>query len=369
MGTLFKPLQTGPSKLKGGFYGEAGSGKTYTAAQTLIGLHKFMKSKKPIYFLDTEKGASFVKKSLFDPAGVPLEVLTSRDFRTMKDAIRESEREAFGLIVDSISSIWDQFKKKFLEDTKQKFIELWDWQPLKAEWAEFTNLYLNSNTHIILCGRAASIYEQSEEVRGGKTKKVAHKVGTKMKSESEQGYEPNLLCEMEKVHEDESGLYIRRCHVIKDRFAIIDSKDFDNPRFEDFWPHIEMLDLGATETSISNGNPDEKLFDMNGDGELAKRGKRRGILCEEIQALIVQYFPGTTVKEKKIKIDLLLKLFGVRAWKSVEEDWKAVPLEKLEAVMLVDPTDKLCPLEKEMITIMDALGLSLTKVTDPQPQE
>jgi len=359
---LFKPLQSGPSKLKAGFYGEAGSGKTFTAAQTLIGLHKLCKSNKPIAFLDTEKGANFVKKSLFDPAGVPLEVLTSRDFRTMKEAILESERQHFGLIIDSISSIWDQFKKKFLEDTKQKFIELWDWQPLKAEWAEFTNLYLNSNVHIILCGRAASIYEQSEEIRGGKTKKVAHKVGTKMKSESEQGYEPNLLCEMEKIHEDESGLYLRRCHVIKDRFNAIDSQDFDNPRFEDFFPHIKLLDLTATESSIDNGTPGVKLFDMQGDGELQKRARRRSILCEEIQATIVQYFPGTTVKEKKIKIDLLLKMFGVRSWKSVEEDWNAVKLETLEAVMLPGE-DKLTALEKELITIMEALGLTMTSAT------
>lgn len=61
-------------------------------------------------------------------------------------------------------------------------------------WAQFTETFLNSKAHIILCGRAGNTSEYQEKEDGGKKELIS--TGTKMKAESEMGYEPSLLVEM-----------------------------------------------------------------------------------------------------------------------------------------------------------------------------
>ena len=54
---------------KVGLYGDAGSGKTFTAAQIAIGLHQFADLKKPVAMFDTEPAASFIVPH-FEKAGI-----------------------------------------------------------------------------------------------------------------------------------------------------------------------------------------------------------------------------------------------------------------------------------------------------------
>ena len=56
---------------KVGIYGGAGSGKTRTATEIAIGLHKAIGSKKPIAAFDTEPAFGFVLP-LFESAGIEL---------------------------------------------------------------------------------------------------------------------------------------------------------------------------------------------------------------------------------------------------------------------------------------------------------
>lgn len=355
--SLFKKMESTQAKLKAGAYGGTGSGKTYTASEIAVGLHKLIKSKKPVYFYDTETGSDFVKPR-FTKEGIELLQLKSRSFSDLLTGIREAEKEASVLIIDSITHVWEDFKKAYLKKTRQPFIQLWDWAKLKETWMEFTDLYVNSDLHIVLCGREAAIYEQTEEVRGGETKKVAIKVGAKMKSESEQGYEPSLLIQMEKVYLNDGtsdGIYVRRAHVVKDRFDAIDSKDFDNPKFEDFMPHIKLLNLSGQQMGIDTARTSEDVFgDLTGDNGRTQRARRRAILCEEMVGLLTHYFPTTNAVDKKAKTEIVFALLGTRSWKAVEEDWALIPLEKLE--LLMKPTESTpCPLEAECIKEQEKL--------------
>lgn len=357
--SLFKKMDSTQAKLKMGLYSGTGAGKTFTAAEVAIGLIKYLRSinsplaKKPVYFYDTETGSDFVKAK-FTKEGIELYQLKSRSFSDLLVGIREAEKEGALLIIDSITHVWEDFKKAYLKKVRQPFIQLWDWAKLKETWMEFTDLYVNSDLHIILCGREAAIYEQTEEVRGGETKKVAVKVGAKMKSESEQGYEPSLLVQMEKVYLNDGtsdGNYVRRAHVVKDRFDVIDSKDFDNPTFESFLPHIKLLNLTAQQMGVDTTRTSGDVFgDLTGDNGRTQRARRRAILCEEITGLLVSYFPTTNAADKKAKTEIVFKMLGTRSWKAVEEDWTAIPLEKLESLMK-KPEDNNgpCPLEAECV--------------------
>ena len=62
-------------------------------------------------------------------------------------------------------------------------------------WAKFTDSFLNSSLHMIVCGRAGDMYEYQENENG---KKELIKSGTRMATEKELSYEPSLLIEMQR---------------------------------------------------------------------------------------------------------------------------------------------------------------------------
>ena len=76
---FFMPAQNTKPYFKAALEGFAGSGKTYTAALIAIGIHKRIKSNKPIVMFDTEKAAKFLKP-LFAEAGIELLVRESKSF-------------------------------------------------------------------------------------------------------------------------------------------------------------------------------------------------------------------------------------------------------------------------------------------------
>jgi hypothetical protein len=90
---LFKPAETTSAFLKMGFMRFAGSGKTYTASSTAIGLIRHMRelnlpaANKPLFFLDTEKGSDWVARKIKD-AGVELYTAKTRAFADLLAAVR-----------------------------------------------------------------------------------------------------------------------------------------------------------------------------------------------------------------------------------------------------------------------------------------
>lgn len=353
---LFKPAGKTQAKLKMGLFGGTGSGKTHTAGLVAVGVRELIKSKKPVFMLDTETGSDFILDSIFKPAKVELQVVKTRSFPDLLEATREAEKNGSVFILDSITHIWKNFTASYLAKTKQKFIQLWDWNVLKPEWAVFSDLFVNSDLHIIMCGREAAIYEQTEEQRGGKTVKVAQKIGAKMSAESEMGYEPSLLVQMEKMFygDEANGLYVREAHVVKDRFDVIDSKNFKNPKFIDFLPHIEKLDLEGTQVGIDTSRTSESVFSDMGEGSRDQRVRQREIAVDLVKSTITHFFPGKKEEDQKIKTDIFLKLFNTRSWLQIEKDWDVVKLERLiEATKVENSIPSL--VEQECIRITESL--------------
>lgn len=327
---LFKQATPQNAYLKAGILGFAGSGKTYTATLIAIGLHKHIKSKKPIAFMDTETGSDFLI-NIFKKEKIDLLVSKSRSFSEMLNLIDEAEKVADILIIDSISAVWYDFMESFKKKKERKFIQFQDWGILKPTWRqEFTDLrFLNSKLHIIICGRAGYEYEYVEDEDG---RKELHKTGTKMRAETEFGYEPSLLMEMERVKEDGSkGKVIKHyCTVLKDRADILDGKTFIDPTFEDFKPAIETLNLGGEQLGIDLEKDSQDAFDDTGQTDWSKEQKLRAIYLDEVKQELAFVYPGHSKDENHAKIEFLQKAYGTKSWVTLEKDEKMYPSDVLK---------------------------------------
>lgn len=344
--SIFQPASNRQAYLKSGIFGFAGSGKTFTATSIGIGLHEYVKSEKPVGFLDTETGSDYMLPR-FDAAKIILEIAKSRAFADLISCIEEAEKRYDLLIIDSLSHFWTELCRAYVRTKKDgtKFIRIQDWGPLKEQWSAFSDLYVASKLHIIWCARAANVFEDIEDVdattQSGRSQFKAIKVGTKARSETESAYEPSLLLEMEKVFVPKAGKaggrYIHRCHVIKDRWDVIDSKDFDDPGFKDFLPHIERLNLGGEHMAIDlSRTSDQMLSDDSKDSKsIMKLRKSREILLEEIEGEFNSTFIGSTGKDRKSKADLAFAIWGTRSWekmKGLPPDELQIGLQQLSAI-------------------------------------
>jgi hypothetical protein len=301
--------------LKAAFFGIAGSGKSFTASVVAIGLSTLLKSDKPIAWADTETGSDFVKPRLFDPAGKKLIVAKTKSFSDLLKIMDEAEAGCDVLIVDSISHFHDELMAAYLATNQLKRMRLKDWQPIKAAWREFTERFVQSKLHVILCGRSSDVWEETEDPDDGA--KELKKVGTKLRAEREISYEPSLLVEMEAVQLSAKigSPTVRRAFIRKDRFDLIDGKSFDNPTLDSFMPHIAMLNIGGEHKAIEAGRNSQDMFTRNDIGE--RKSIQKEILLEKIQNEIKKLHPGQTKEDTRAKIDLLQELFETNSWTEI----------------------------------------------------
>jgi hypothetical protein len=334
--SILQPAQHQMAFGKVGFYGDTGSGKTFTAVCTAIGLYKFAKCTKPIGFFDTEPALSYVLP-LFEAAGIKVLSCVSRSFSDLMTFMDEAERECDISIIDSVTHPWRDIQKSYMDKTNdlrkqrgQKSIqklEFHHWGPIKDEWGKFTDKFLSSKMHVIICGRASSIYEYQTNDQG---KKELITNGTKMATEKELGHEPSLLIEM--IKHRENGRIINRAFIEKDRSNILNGNEIDfqphkgvdlekiNQVFEKIRPHFEHLNLNGKHFDSLNQRDSKDLYpDVDAD-EWPSEQRQRTILSEEIQGLIVKHYPGQTVEEKKCKADLLERFFNTRSWTKISEN-------------------------------------------------
>lgn len=314
-----------------GFYGEAGSGKTYTASLVAIGLQKYIKSKKPIAFAATEPGVDYVMH-LFKDSDVELVVAKTRVFADLitddhrRGIIDEAEEECSVLIIDSISHYWLELQESWM---KKNGLNRINWikhsAPIKAIWRDFTDRYINSKLHIIVCGRSTVIFEDTIDPEDGS--RETKKVGTKMKTENEMGYEPSLLMEMSAAQmEPRFGeKIVRRVFIKKDRFSVMDGMIFDNPTFETFLPHISKLNIGGIHRAVDTEGDSQRLIESPRNGE--QRAITRDILCEKIMNEIKLLYPGRTEADTAARLKLMNETFATNSWTEIE---KRVPMQALE---------------------------------------
>jgi len=339
---LLKEAESTTAYFKCGILGFQGSGKTYTASLLAIGIGNAIKN-KTIAFIDTETGSDWLIPKL-KSEGFKIYTKKSRAFGDLVDVIKEAEGNGIGiLIIDSITHIWrdlcDSYDKKL---NRKGRLQFQDWAILKGEWKIYTDLFINSSLHIIVCGRAG--YEYDYDYNEDGTKDLI-KTGTKMKVESEFGFEPSLVIEMERVTPSKQIMdelqeisdpklkrqrkqtfkphigskWIHRAHILKDRADVMNGQSFDNPTFKDFKPHFDFLNIGGQHLGVDTSRTSDDRFDIEGKPEWKKEKIRKDIALEEIQATMVKLWPGTTKEEKAAKGDFLDVVFGTRSWTAVQE--------------------------------------------------
>lgn len=325
---LFKPAEMTSSYLKAAFLGFAGDGKTFTATELAGGLVQHIRKvdpknelvNRPILFLDTEKGSDWVKPR-FDKMGLELLVAKTQAFDDGCAAIREAEKTASVLIIDSVSHLWKELCQSYMKKMGRSRLTMGDWGYLKQRWSEgFTGPFVNAKAHIILCGRAGFEYDHEEDDDG---KKQIVKSGVKMKAEGEMGYEPDLVVLMEREHDEKDIAKVYRvAHILKDRADVIDERKFRNPSFKDFLPHIERLNLGGKHVGTDTSR--NSMGSMPGH-DSDKRPVQRAIVLDEIESLMVEHIPGQGAADKSRKVALLRKHFSAM-WTEME---RVMPLETL----------------------------------------
>ena len=303
---------------KAAFEGFAGTGKTYTAAKIAIGLYKRIGSNKPIIIFDTEKAAKFLK-TMFNKEGIEVLVRESRSLADLKETMtRMREGASDLLIIDSISHVWEDFLKSYVEKVRRTRLEFQDWGVIKPTWkTEFSDPFVRDPYHIIMTGRAG--YEYENEINKETGKREIYKSGVKMKVEGETAYEPDLLVLMERMQEMEGGSIkkvTRQGIVIKDRSTVIDGKVFENPGYKDFAPAIDIM-LESPELLETSAERDAGiLFRTEEEKYEWKQMKKRWL--EEIENYLVSIWPSQAATEKKLKIDAINYAFNTMSWTVVE---------------------------------------------------
>ncbi len=325
--SILKPLGTSPAYLRAGFLGFPKSGKTYTATTLAIGTRALFKLDGPIAFFDTEGGTDYIGERVRKETGKDLVGVKSRSFTDLMQAARECEKSGVSVfLVDSVTHVWRELcdamlmqindRRKKRGWNAQRSLEFQDWSTVKGKWAEWTDFFLNSRLHVIICGRSGFTYDMVANEEG---KKELTKTGTKMKVETEFGFEPSLLVEMEQIVDDsKKRKVVHRATVIGDRFGLIDAKQCDDPSFKFFEPHVRALDPSGHSTIDTTVKTDLKLGE-EGDGGWHREKRQRTIFAEEIQGELARAYPGQTAAEKAAKADLLEKFFLTRSWTKVSE--------------------------------------------------
>ena len=284
---------------KMGIQGEAGSGKSYTMAKVAAGLHRFVKSDKPIVLFDTENTGGFIVPR-FNEAKIEVRVRQSRSLTDLSRAMDFCESgEAGILLIDSITHIWDNFLKAFKEAKGRNFIQFQDWGELKPTWKEkFSDRMVLAPYHIIFTGRQGDIYQYEVDETSGRRELV--KTGIKMRTEKETPYEPDLLVLMERYESllgKEKEIY-RNATVLKDRAAVIDGKVFKNPGFKDFKPSIEFVMQNKSEAGVVIPGDDRDLVERT---ENNTEQKREAAKYHERCMNLLDFHAGGQKKEDKAR--------------------------------------------------------------------
>lgn len=338
--SILKKAENKMAYFKAGILGFPGSGKTYTASLLAIGICHSIKNNK-VAFFDTETGSDFLLPKL-QSEGCETYQVKSRSFSDLLVTIKDCQNENVAvLIIDSITHVWrdlcDSYDKKLKRNGRLQFQ---DWAVIKGEWKQYTDAFVNSPVHIIVCGRAGYEYDYDFNEDGSKD---LIKTATRMKVESEFAFEPSLVIEMERTSEAKEELkevlgkkdftsktkkqshnpkagskWIHRAYVLKDRTDTLNGETFDYPTFDDFKPHFAALNIGGEHLGVDTSRTSEDRFNKEGKPQWAVDKQRATIAIEEIKAEYDKNIPGLTAKDKAAKVKLAEYIFKTGSWTALE---------------------------------------------------
>lgn len=335
---MFKKLENNRPFLKLALEGFAGDGKTYTAIEIAIGIHKLINSQKPIAMFDTERALKALKWRL-DEAGIEAVIEDEeRSLAALSNAIKWcAEGNADILIIDSITHVWEEFLRAYMNrpdkhgnELKRTRLEFQDWGVLKPQWKlQFSTPFVMANVHIIFTGRAG--YEYTDEKNEDTGKREIFKSGIKMKAETETAFEPDILVLMQKVQDligDKKSIF-REAMVMKDRTTKIDGKVFKNPTFEDFYPAIKVL-LDGTLTEMHGAQIPDTFEEF--ENRFGQQKKDQEIHIAEISGCFELMGLGTGAKDKQIKVWALDKIFQVKSMEGLQKRSNVILKEGLKVL-------------------------------------
>lgn len=321
---ILRPATNSTAYLKAGILGFEGSGKSYTAALLAIGLSKLARAPEPgghgpqrkprVAFFDTETGSDYLIPKFRD-AGVELLVVKSCSFADLLTFLEEAEDTCSVAIIDSVTPTWTELVEAHREKVRGGRLMFHHWGPIKKEWSRFTTAFVNSQLHVIVCGRAGFEYDYHKDAEG---ELELVKTGTKMRAEGQLAYEPSLLLEMEKVRREDGKGFIPQCIVLKDRADLLMGRVFEFPKFDDFLPVIEFLNIGATHVGVdASRNSADLVADPDVAGGMNQ--KLVAITLEEIKNVFIREdLAGQSKDAVRERLALLEKAFGVGSWTAIE---------------------------------------------------
>ena len=331
-----KEIKAKNSFIKASIGGFAGSCKTRTACELILGAYEAFKCTKPVLIIDNEKGSRFLIP-FFEKAGIKTLL---KDTIELEDTLKAFEYLSNGeidfLFIDSLTKVWYKYVRDYKKINKRTFMYLQDWGKLLPAWQEdFSDIFVETEGNCIFTGRGGFTYdlEMNEETQ----KKEFVKSGIKMKMAGETPFEPdlNIWMDINQKIEDNKPIIWREALIIKDRSGLIDGKTFHNPTYKDFKPVIDYL------LKVPKGNVEGKTFDTNkapSDLKDFDKKQNRQIELEKIKALFDKASFSSSKEDKSYKVMIAEKIFNTSSW---------IELEKYELKKLIKCRENLESFFKE----------------------
>lgn len=356
---FFQPVTAAdlPPYLKQNIFGTAGSGKSHSAALTASGLARYIQSKTgvlpPVFWLDTEKSIGWVK-TLFDTAGVPFYGKPTRKFADLITGVETAAKNKGIIVVDSLTHFWEALIEAFQEAKRQRTgrasvsIEIQDWGLIKKRWAKFTTLMLESNCHIIMTGRAASMYDTIES-EDGRRSQVAD--GVRMGAEKNFSHEPHLviMLELDQRNLVDGRVFSHVATVTKDRSTLINGKTFNELNFGHILPHVQFLNIGNDMEAIYSGPTNTDSFSIAREQNTV--AMRAAFLADITHLFQLHGLNGTAKADVTKRAQLMQQYFGG-------------PMERLETAPIIDLQEGVSNLRNHLTTLALADGAAATVATN-----
>lgn len=290
-----KPQQ---AKVKIGFYGKQGSGKTASSLLLAEGLAKT--ENKRIAYIDTEHGTDFyalpVTQRKWHPTAFDFDAIYSRSLADAIEAVKTLDTKTYGvLVIDSMSHLWEGAIAAYTgRKTSIGGIPIQAWGALKKPYKDMLGICLNLPIHLILCGRQSPVLEKDED-----TGEIGI-VGTKMKAEGETPYEPHILVRMYQATQNGDGFVRGQCvaYFEKDRTGLFTGKSVVEPTFETFKPILDLLGGEQAQQEFDTSEQDATLIKDPAEAEMEKMNlslsikddfQARITACKTIDELLVTW--------------------------------------------------------------------------------
>ena len=117
---LLQPIKTRPSHLRAALMGFGKSGKTYTAYELAIGVHRFFGLDTPVAVFDTEQASAYLEQR-FSDAGVDVLATNSRSFDDLMETIDECTQSGIEvLVIDSLSHVWEELMRSYQREVNRQ---------------------------------------------------------------------------------------------------------------------------------------------------------------------------------------------------------------------------------------------------------